>query len=441
MTCDVLFYTSYTRAFSYIYAGHIYELARKYSVVVLAESMDEATREFLMDKTLFPGVREIVPVDQYRSGDSLLSQNRRMSRAAESLLARYRPSVVVATNDYASLFELYFLRLAKAAGIRRITVGGSSSAESRFSRAWLQAYKAELNFRPLPRPLRRLLVRFRAWFGHFLVYWVLPLLVGRAPFPGPSSFVLFKGQSGMRDSECQVLFCERDKSVSIADGVPPSRLAVVPHPITGPARHIFEKLHRPRAVKRGPTAVALYPSETFGFDGALRMIAPAVYREAQRGALADMVETLKGWTVLVKPHPVYVSKEAFLAACGPLPEGLTVLDPAQPVEPYIMQADLVADLPRAASTATYFATLARPGALVAALDLCGEYLGDFHKTTLGVRYVRTREEWRGLLASARVVSDEAAPPCPRGDYANLPSLIENRFGAPPSRSAAGTEEL
>lgn len=439
MTCDVLFYTSYTRAFSYIYAGHIYELAKKYSVVVLTEPMDAATRGFLLDKTLFPGVREIVPVEQYRSGESLLAKNFRLSRAAESLISRYRPSVVVATSDYASLFELYLLRLAKAAGVRRVTVCGSASAESRISGAWLEAYKAELYFKPLPRPLRQLLVRLRAWFGHFLVYWALPLLAGRAPFPGQSSFVLFRGQSGMRDSECQVLFSERDRAVSLADRVPPSRLAVVSHPIVGAARHIFERLHRPPAEKRGPVAVALYPSETFGFDGDLRPIDRRVYKEAQSGALMDMVRVLKGWRVLVKPHPVYVSKEAFLEACGPLPEGVEVIDPALPVEPYIMQADLVADLPRAASTATYFATLARPGAIVAALDFCGEYLGDYHRNTIGVSYIRTREDWRALLASARVVPDQARPQPLTGDYPDLPSLLRDRFGAPARRPAEAEE--
>ena len=84
----VLFYTGISRAFRTTSIAHLYEISQVFPVVLLSEKLDQETVEILKNKTLFPKIEEIVPVNLFKMEKNLFSENIHVYKLAKRIVRR-----------------------------------------------------------------------------------------------------------------------------------------------------------------------------------------------------------------------------------------------------------------------------------------------------------------------------------------------------------------
>ena len=341
------------------------------------------------------------------------------------------PRVVIASSDNDSLFEMYLLRCARKRRMRRVTVSATINVGERKDVAiWSRLQRHYMVTARMPALMVAVFTYLKGGLGHFFIYWILPLLNLQLPFWGRASYVLFTGHSGMRDSECHVVFSEREYGIYLRSGVPASKLANIPHPVSRSSRVAFEKLHLSRPfIYSQPIAVVLHPAEFNGFTRTLEIIDSNVYTQARKSVLDMIPFYLKGWTLILKPHPILSSVQRLKNCYGDVLSKYHVVDSSEPVEPYLMQAKLVVDMPRAASTSTLFATLANPSAWIAVLDFHQEFLGDCFCNMEGINYITSLQSLADFLqqvVSQKKSSSSKITTRNVGDFIDLPELLHDK---------------
>ena len=224
----VLFYAANPYVFRSTPIGYLYEIAQVYPVVLLSEKLDPETVKILKNKDLFPKLEGIIPVGQYTERRM---SNKDLFKLAKDVIYRYKPDIVIADNDLCS-FEMYLMRFAKKINALKITIQPSNVAGSVIAEKWIDLINSYLRFPQfLPLWLRLFFVKCRKYLGHFRYYWFWPLMVGEKPFWGKSSYLLRRGNSGMRDSDHQIVFSKRDYNIYLKDGVPAEKLYILSHPL------------------------------------------------------------------------------------------------------------------------------------------------------------------------------------------------------------------
>ena len=404
----VLFYSSTPRAFRTTLIGHLYEIAQTYPVVLLSEELDSNTLEIINDKSYLPNLEKIIRVYQYTGPPrNLLSKNRHLCRLARKVIWDYKPDIVIASSDWHSIFEMYLMRFAKEKGALRITFQDTVTTEIEKAGVWIDLLNIYCKTPAyLPFWFRSSLIKLRKYFNHILFYWILPLLNFEPPFYGKQSYILNKGHSGSRDSNYHVVLSARDYEMYKKSGVPPNRLYIHPHPLTRQARKIFAKvisLENKEIREKGcKIAVVMLPAEEIGFN---RMDYSLIRKEerikVQTEIFEILVEILKGWKIIVKPHPVtknYLDKKQQIESIS---TRIEVVNPGEPADKYIELGDIIIELPRAVSTTLFSASLQCPEKPILALDLHHEFLGDCYKSFNGVEYIDNLEDLVSTLWKIR----------------------------------------
>ncbi len=399
-----LFYVGNPYLFRSTLIGHLYEVAQVHPVVLLSEKLDSETQTILQDKKLFPKLEKIIPVDYFsKTKTNLFSKNKYLCGLAKSVIRKYRPDIVIAPTDY-SFFELYLMRFAKKAGVLKIAVQTSNSVESITMAKLVDLINANLRFPCfLPFWLRFFLVKCRKYFGHFFYYWILPLTALEKPFWGKSSFILRKGNSGMRDADYQIVFSKRDYDIFLKEGVPAEKLKILPHPLARETKNFFEKAYfnKFKNYKKDKKVVCvMVPEDTvLGFDK--KNYSLIISKKERIRNHIEIIKTinkiLSDWEIDVKIHPDTKNFEGLKGHLIEISENIEIIAPREPIDKYIELSDVIIGLSLSASTALFTASLQCPEKPIISLDFHQELLGDYYKNFDGIEYIDNKEKFIKIL--------------------------------------------
>lgn len=410
MARTVLFYTFRPRSFRTTLIWYLSELSRHdVSIVVLAhEEIDRATLELIGDKTLFPRVeRTVLLADAVNGAQSVLQRFRRLFRAAAQVVRQYRPEVTISSSDWHSLMEMQLLRCSKRSGALNVTLQDTVQTESSDERRWTDLVNVHLRTSTLlPWWLRRCIVTVRKYLGHIFYYWFVPICCGTRPFWGWSSFVLSRGASGSRDSDCHIVFSERARQHYLRAGTPAAKLRMLQHPLVrGVDARLYDRLVRGGVAAMGKRKIALIlvSGESIGLRrGDYALIDQDERVRGHISAVELLLETLSDWQLLFKPHPDAVSLQHIAALAAEHPERVRVTDPQDAVDRYVEIADALIVLPLALSTVMFTASAQRPDLPIISVDLHDEYRADYYRNgELGVEFVDGYERLRIVLEQLR----------------------------------------
>ena len=431
----VLFYHGHIRGLRTTLIGHLYELSQVYPVLLLSDGLDRETETIIRDKKLFPKLERIIFVDRPEySKKRILRKSRDLCRSLKKIINTYRPDVVITPNDLFPSF-LYLMRFARRINALNLCIQASLDLGSFQVRLEGDLTNAYLKFPIfLPRFLRLFLVRCRNYCGHLLYYWILPMLVGQMPFLGKSSFILRKGGSGLRDSDYQIVFSQREYNLYRESGVPTERLYILKHPLARqPTRDFFRKalLGGKEDNADRKTAVLLLPSDDIGFRRKdLSFIPEKERREERIRIIKIVIEAFQDWKIFVKPHPNYKNYEEIKGVFESLSDSVKVVDPQDSSDKYIKESEVVIGLPRSASTALFTASLLFPEKAILSLDFQGELLGDSYKDFAGVEYIDNEKkliEMLSLISNGKYQKIVEKKLQKEEDFANTIEMLNSLF--------------
>lgn len=395
----VLFYTSTPRVFRTTLIGYLYEITQHYKTILLSEELDSETEEILRKKELFPKLEKIIPVYKFiKKKANLFIYNKEIHTFLGNTICQYKPEIIISSGDMHSLFEMYLMRLGKRIEALKIAFQLSNIGESVTEAKCVDLVNAYLRFpRLLPLPLRLFLVKCRKYFGHYVYYWILPLLVGEKPFFGRSSYILRHGKSGMRDTNYQTAFSKRDYDIYLKEGVPAEKLYILPHPLVK-NKEFFERayLNKFKKYKENVKIASLMlPGEIeFGFKkDDYSLISPEERGKNWIESIKLIPQILSGWKIYIKPHPDTKNFGQLKKSLELISKNIKVVNPQELADKYIEIADLIIGLPLSASTALFTASLQCPEKPIISLDFHHELLGDYYKDFEGIEYIDNKDRF------------------------------------------------
>lgn len=399
----VLFYIANYFVFRSGPIGYLYDVCQEFPTVFLSEKLDPETEKTLGDKNFFPKMEKIIPISQF-TGErmNLFQKNFYLYKTAKEILEKEKPDIVICSSDTHSLFEMYLMRLSKKKNVIRITVQTGNVGDNAVIERRVDLTNAYLRFPEfIPLFIRLQMVKLRKYIGHFIYYWILPVLNLEMPFFGRASYILYKGNSGMRDSSFQTVFSKKDYDIFLKDGVPIEKLYIVSHPFLGKSRKFFEAAFWKKFKKEDESRKAitvLLPEDKIGFKREANSLIPEkeVFN-ARRKILDLIINILDDWTIYLKPHPDIIDVQKFLSPFAGANKNIRIADKADPLDKYIEISDVILELPLAAGTALFSASLQCPEKPVISLDPHQEILGDYYKETSGIEYIDNLDKLAILL--------------------------------------------
>jgi hypothetical protein len=400
MIKKIIFHTHIARAFRTTLIGHLYELCQVYPTILLSEKLDPETEEVLKNKELFPKLEKIIPIEQFTKRNLLL-KNRYIFQLAKKVIEEYKPNIVITATDMYP-FEMYLMRFAKKINALNIAIQPFNIVESKITEKWVDLINSYLRFPSfLPFKLRMFLVKCRKYFGHFLYYWILPLTVEEKPFFGKSSYILRKGNSGMRDADYQIVFSKRDYDIYLKDGVPAEKLYILDHPLARRTRKFFERVYFNKAKKYKKDkkiVILMLPEAEIGFKRKDLSLISKEEREKNWIEIIRLVSKIfSEWKVYIKPHPDIKNVNKIKENFESLSENIEVVNPQEPADKYIEIGDVIIGLPLSASTALFTASLQCPEKPIISLDFLQEILGDCYKNFEGIEYIDSEKKFINIL--------------------------------------------
>ncbi|MBU1863861.1 MAG: hypothetical protein KKH94_09385 [Candidatus Omnitrophica bacterium] len=426
-THRILFYTYHPRAFRTTLIGHLYEVAQSFPVILLSEQLDPETENIIHDKQYFPNVEAIIKVNQFTGvRKNILKHNKALYQLAKRVVKQYDPDIIITGSDMHSLFDLYLTRIGKRKGARVIAIQPAVNVADASKRSlWQDLTNAYQKFPIwLPLFLRLIFVQWRKYAGHSIHYYVLPLLVGEKPFFGKSSHILRKGNSGMRNSDCQVGFSQWDYDIFQQDGVPSERIFILPHPLMRETRKFFEKVYlhsEDKHHEQGKTITFMLQGDIpIGFrreDYSLISLEDRI--QTWKAILSTTVQLLPHWKIFIKPHPATMILDLLQERLVSIADSITLVNAHEPSDIYIEQSDIIVGLPFSGTTTLYTASLQCPEKPILALDIHHEFLGDVYRNFEGIEYVDSMEAFMPIL---RAIKDNVY----QKKYNNQSITIENR---------------
>lgn len=405
----VLFYTGNPYVFRSGLIGYLYEICQVYPTTLLSEKPDSETEEILSKKEFFPNLENIIPVQQFtEEKKNLFSKNIYIYKLAKKIVKEYKPDVVIATNDVYPL-EMYLMRFSKKVKALNIAIQPSNAADSKTIEKWVDLVNIYLRFPTfLPFWLRLIIIKIRKYFGYFLYYWILPLTVGEKPFFGKSSYILRKGNSGMRDADYQIVFSKRDYDIYHKDGVPSEKLHILPHPLLRKeTRKFFEKVYfnKFKNYKKDKKVVCVMVPEdaVLGFD---RKNYSLIFSREER--IKKHLEIIKlinkilpRWEIDIKLHPDTKDFKQLKMGLKLTSQNIKIVEPKEPADKYIALADVIIGLPLSASTTLFTASLQCPEKPIISLDFHHELLGDYYKDFKGIECIDSEKNFINILKLIR----------------------------------------
>ena len=407
----VLFYTSIPRSFQTTLIGNLYELCQLYPVVLIAEELNDATKELLGNKALFPKLEKVIFVEQYTGEKrNLLSKYYYLFKTAKKIVKEYKPDIVITVNDVYP-FEMYLMRFAKKTHAVNVCFQAALQMKDRKGEvAWWVLQNAHLRYpRFLPLPVRLLLAKLKKLLAYGLYYWILPVCVGQKPFLGKSSFLDWHAALTPQVCDFQVVFSERDYAIYKAHGFPTERLLILPHPLKRKTREIFESLQssalRVNPQKRENTITVMWPDETISFRRRDYSIIPKEELQQKRIEIITRISQILGdWKIFIKPHPAVKDDtnkfQEIKNSLEPISSNIQITNPEEMAETYIQISNVVVGFPPA-STAIFVASLWYPEKPILSLDFQHELLGNFYEDVEGVEFIDSEEKFIEVLQLIR----------------------------------------
>lgn len=376
-------------------------------MVLLSEELDSRTKEILNDKTLFPNLKEIIPISQFAGEKTnLWAKNRYLYNLAKYLIFRHQPDIIILDNDMC-LFEMYLLRFAKKINAMNICFQGGFLTGPRGPLAMrLNLENAYLKMpRFLPLGIKLLLAKLRKRLGHIIYYWILPLTVGQMPFLGKSSYMLWQGNIGMRDGDCYVVFSKRDFDICVEDGTPPEKLYILSHPLLRQTRKFFETAYFSDMKKKDNgnakiLTIMLSPDEISFRRDDYSLIAREELLKGRAEIIALIVKILKDWKIFIKPHPATENTQELIRIFESISDNIKVADQTKLADELIEISDAILSFPPS-STTIFTSPMQCPGKPVLSLDLQKELLGDSFKGFSEIEYIDNKEKLITALESIR----------------------------------------
>lgn len=403
----VVFYTSISVTFRTTRIAILHEICQVYPVVLLSEKLDKETEEILKNKKLFPKLEKIVPVEQalIKKRD-LLAKNFYVYKLAKNIIREYKPTIIIMSGD-TLLFDFYLMRFAKKINALYVVLNSdlrtATGKEMSLRTDLTHVYFSLPSF--LPFRLKFLLVRIRKYLGYFLYNWILPLLVGQAPFFGKSSQILYS-ISGLR-ADNRIVCSKQDYNLSLKEGIPEKKLAILEHPLKREnTKRFFDRTYlldlKNKTQNKAKSLILLYPDEPYGFRrDDYSLIEETEIKRERIKTVSLIVNTLKEWKIFIKPSP-YATKTGELKnlfeAISPF---VAFINQYEPLDRYIEISNVIVGFPPV-SSGLFTATLQCPEKPVLSLDLPPqEIFGECYKDFDGIEYIDSEEKLINILRLIR----------------------------------------
>lgn len=395
----VIFYGNTLRAFRTTLIWYLYEVCQKYDCILVISELDQQTRDFLNIKQNFPGLKKIIVQDCTNHFDKhIYNFNSSIYKLAKYLAYDLNPQIVFCSSDWHSLFEMYLLRLARKKGILRITLQDTITNDINTIRIFYKLNeKKTLRQKNLSRVEVTMLSFIRKPLLHFLVYWICPLLNLEKPFFGKSSYILMKGNSGIRDSDLHVVF-KNNYDMFIKSGVPSKKLLINEHPITRMRRNLVNQLFNTETEKSSKNIVILVSDLTVGYK--LDDLSPISYDikfKERIEIIKCIANLLPEYQVILKGHPNIKNMDVYQEALLDIKNDLFVPPKNESAEKYIISSEIIVDLPAPNSSSIFFATLIFPPKIIVCIDTLKEFMGDYFKDYERVTYLTTKDQVLSLF--------------------------------------------
>lgn len=395
-TCDtgtagttVLFYSDIRRTFRSTLIGYLHQLAKDFSVVLLAEDIDDETLRLLDNKALFPGLVACISIGQYGNDkESLLGKHRRLRSLARKIVETYKPRVIFASGF--NLFENYLRRYGKSlSGALSISCIGILLVRGlKEIPLHLNLHSAYSRFPTyLPYSLCVYLAQMRREMAHVVYYLLAPLLIGARPFIGEAS--IFKlDYSCLGSIDCAFVFTRHTKEMMVAGGAQENKLSIVPHPRKpGAVDELWATYRQFQPASEAPLDVGgrkiitcfIDIENNWGFRRTdLVCISDNELYASRAHVVRVIAEHLPGWRIHIKPHPMsedspfYATVKRMILDVSDRVEWIL---PTEPADYHIGASDVIVGFPPA-STVLFTALLQRPGITTIMVDVNEELRGD-----------------------------------------------------------------
>ncbi|MBH74268.1 MAG: hypothetical protein CL896_00560 [Dehalococcoidia bacterium] len=439
-----MFHSSAPRLFRTTLIGHLYEVCQDYPTILLSEKLDQETNNVLSDKSLFPNLIATEPVRTDYTGkfNQTLTERFRhhsyLHGLAERLIKQYKPDVVIVENDVFP-FEMYLLRAAKKQ--KAFTIALQSSAKLPIAQSIIfltRTWATEKLPGFLPLSLRLMLIKIQRLLGHFLTYWIIPILTFSKPFPGPTSYVTWNHVTGRRQADRYVVLSKAYYDQFIKEGVDESKLLILDHPLTRKPRNLFKKAYNNTFIhKKGNSThrkilTIVLPSKNSGFDRqTLNSIEPTeLFKLRISEVICTVSQVLPSWIIYLKPHPNYDLSSMPSAIDALITDNVLVANQYDPMDKYIEMSQVIIAPPPVTSvllTAKY----QRPEIVLLAVNLAKEFGAEFYGEFPGVQYIEDKETLRNILSSLKSSDFTEVRPQMSADKASLtlPQLIHREIAA------------
>ena len=433
----VMFHSSIPRLFRTTLIGHLYEVCQDYPTILLSEDIDPETNSVLLNKSLFPNLIATEPVRTDSTGKSNQTLTERFRHhsylhgLAERLIKKYKPDVVIVENDVWA-FEMYLLRAAKKQKAFTVALQSSVKIPISLNKIFLtRTWATEKLPAFLPLSLRIMLIKLQRLLGHFLMYWMIPILTFSKPFSGPTSYVTWNSVTGRRQADRYVVLSKAYYEQFIKEGVDKSKLLILDHPLTREPRNFFKKAYNPSIHKKGgftnrKILTIILPSINYGFDRqTLEPIDPTeLFKLRISAVLCTVSRILPSWTIYLKPHPSYDLSSMPLSIGTLITDNVLVADQYDPMDKYIEMSQVIIAPPPVTSvllTAKY----QRPEIALLAVNLAKEFGAEFYREFPGVQYIEDKETLQTILSSVKNSDFKEEPLTTRKDKdtLTLPQLI------------------
>ena len=333
---------------------------------------------------------------------NLLARHRYSCKLAKDIIQRYKPDIVITPGN--SFLESYLRRFARRIDALNIFFVGflfGQTKEATIEYILRIAYLKAPNF--LPWPGKILFSKLRRYLGHFLYYWILPLLIGQRPFLKEPSCVLAVDNSRFRGIDYFIVFSKRDYNILIKDGAPAEKLYMLAPSLVGErrARSLFKKIYFLNTTNKTKIntkiLTVMWPSEPIGFRrGNFALISNEELWEGRIEIITLITKILKGWKIFIKPHPLTENTVEMTQAFKSISNQIKVTKPSEPADKYIEMSDVIVGL-SPASTALFDASLQEPEKPILSLDLQHEFYGDSFKNFNGIEYIDNKEKYNNIL--------------------------------------------
>lgn len=406
----ILFYAGGGYGFRSLLIWFVYEISQVYPTILLSEKLDPDTEKLLLNKNFFPKLEEIVPVPYPSNSLKLMVKNNRpLYETAKKIIRQYKPDIVITTGKNLYPFPLYLRRIAQESGAMNICPLGSQTFRAQDYALWSKLISAHLKkSKFLPFSIRLLLINFRKQIGHFLYYWLLPLMVRETPFRQEPGCVLF-GENLGKSADYYLAFSKKDYDLSLQERMPPEKLYILSSLYPQGYEEIRESLKRAFILDKADKLkdkkkilTWMYPDFEIGIKRENRQLISEGEMEKERRKIISLVtETLKDWKIFIKPHPntkpqhLLKIKKSFSDFSN-----VEIADPLEWADGYTEISDVILGSPPCSIT-IYTASLICPEKPILSLDLQKELLGDAYKNFNGVEYIDREEKLINILELIR----------------------------------------